>query len=47
VETSDTGIISTSKIIWLICYPGFSKYFPETVNDKYKWITDPFHLDMP
>jgi hypothetical protein len=46
VETSDTGTISISKIIWLICNPGFSKYFPETMSDEYKWITDPYHLDM-
>jgi hypothetical protein len=25
----------------------FSKYFPEVVNDKYKWIPDPFHVDSP
>jgi hypothetical protein len=22
----------------------FSKYFPEAVSDKYKWIMDPFHV---
>jgi hypothetical protein len=25
----------------------FSRYFPEAVSDKYKWITDPFHADSP
>jgi hypothetical protein len=24
----------------------FSKYFPEAVSDKYKWIMDPFHVDL-
>lgn len=23
----------------------FSKYLPEAISDKYKWITDPFHVD--
>jgi hypothetical protein len=23
----------------------FSQYFPEAVSNKYKWITDPFHVD--
>jgi hypothetical protein len=27
LETSDTGIISVSKIIWLICSPGFLDLF--------------------
>jgi hypothetical protein len=40
-------LISVSKITWLICSPGFVKYFPEAVTDKYKWITDPFHADFP
>jgi hypothetical protein len=40
-------LISVSKITWLICSPGFCKYFPEAVTDKYKWITDPFHADSP
>jgi hypothetical protein len=40
-------LISVSKITWLICSPGFVKYFPEAVTDKYKWIKDPFHADSP
>lgn len=25
----------------------FTKYFPEAVSGKYKWITDPFQADSP
>jgi hypothetical protein len=24
-----------------------SKYFPKALSDKYKWMTDPFHADLP
>lgn len=24
---------------------GFSKYFPEVLSDKYRWMTDPFHVN--
>jgi hypothetical protein len=40
-------LINVSKITWLICSPGFVKYFPEAVTDKYKLIIDPFHADSP
>jgi hypothetical protein len=40
-------LISVFKITWLICSPGFVKYFPEAVPDKYKCISDPFHADPP
>jgi hypothetical protein len=31
-------------VIWKA---GFSKDFPETVNDKYVWIADSFNADSP
>jgi hypothetical protein len=46
VETSDTGIDQCIKDHLVNLQPRFSKYFPEAVSDKYKWITDPFHADL-
>jgi hypothetical protein len=43
VERSDTGIDQCIKDDLVNLQSRFSKYFPETVSDKCKWITDPFH----
>jgi hypothetical protein len=42
METSDIGIDQciTDHLVNL-------QSIPESVTDKYKWITDPFHADSP
>jgi hypothetical protein len=45
VETSDIGIDQCLKDHLVNLQSRFSKYFPEAVTDKYKWIMDPFHAD--
>jgi hypothetical protein len=47
METSDTGIDQCIKDHLLNLQSRFSKYFPEIVSDKYKWITDLFYADSP
>jgi hypothetical protein len=39
-------LISVSKITWLIWSAGFLS-ISRAVSNKYKWITDPFHVDSP
>jgi hypothetical protein len=46
VETSGIGIEQCIKDHLVNLQSGSSKYFPETVTDEYKWITDPFHADF-
>jgi hypothetical protein len=38
-EASDTGIDQCIKNHLVNLQSRFSKYFPEVVSDKYKWIT--------
>jgi hypothetical protein len=45
VETSDTGIDQWNKGHLVNLQSRFSKYRPEAVSDKHKWITDQFHAD--
>jgi hypothetical protein len=45
METSNTGIDQCIKAHLVNLKSRFSKYFPEAVSNKYKWITDPFHAD--
>jgi hypothetical protein len=45
VETTDTGIDQCIREHVVNLESRFSKYFPEAVSDKYKWIADPFHAD--
>jgi hypothetical protein len=45
VKTSDTGIVQCIKDHLVNLLSKFSKYFPEVVSDKFKWITDLFHAD--
>jgi hypothetical protein len=47
VEKSDTGIDQCIKDHLVNPLSRFSKYFPEVVSDKYKWITDSFCADSP
>jgi hypothetical protein len=47
VETKDAGIDQCIKDHLLNSWSRFSKYFPEAVCDKYKWITGPFYAAMP
>jgi hypothetical protein len=44
-ETSDTGIYQCIEDHLVNLQSKFSKYFPESLRDKYKWITDPFHAE--
>jgi hypothetical protein len=45
--TSDTGIDECITDHLVNLQSRFSKYFPEAVSDKYKWIMDPFHAHSP
>jgi hypothetical protein len=45
VERSDTGIDQCIKDDLITLQSRLSKYSPEAVSDKCKWITDPFHAD--
>jgi hypothetical protein len=47
VETSDTRIDQCFKNHFVNLQCRFSKNFPEAVNDKYRWIMDPFHAGSP
>jgi hypothetical protein len=47
VEKSNTDIDQCIKDQLVNLQFRFSKYFPETVSGKYKWIMDPFHADLP
>jgi hypothetical protein len=47
VEASDTGIDQRIKNHLVNLQSRFSKYFTEAVSDKYKRITDSFHVDSP
>jgi hypothetical protein len=47
VETSDNGIDQYIEDHLANLQSRFSKYFPEAVSDKYKWIIDSFHVDSP
>jgi hypothetical protein len=47
VEISDTGIDQCIKDHLVNLQFRFSKYFPETVCGKHKWITDSFHANLP
>jgi hypothetical protein len=47
VGTSDTGIDQCIKDHSVNLHSRFSKYFPEEISDKYKWITNPFHAVSP
>jgi hypothetical protein len=47
VETSDTGIDQCIKDHLVNLQSRFSKYFPEAISDKYKWITDAFPAGLP
>jgi hypothetical protein len=47
VETCDTGIDQCIKDHFINLQSRFSKFFPEAVNDKYKWITDPYDAGSP
>jgi hypothetical protein len=45
VETSDIEFDQCIKDHLVNLQSRFSKYFPEAVSDKYKWITDPFRAN--
>jgi hypothetical protein len=47
VERSDTGNDQFIRDHFVNLQFRFSKYFPETVSDKYKWIADKFHTESP
>jgi hypothetical protein len=47
VETSDTVIDPSIKDRLVNLQSRFSKYFSSAISDKYKWITDPFHVVSP
>jgi hypothetical protein len=47
VETSDTGTDQCIRYHLVNLQSRFSKYYPEAVGDKYKWITDLFHDSSP
>jgi hypothetical protein len=47
MKTSDNEINQCVKDHLVNLQSSFSKYFPETLSDKYKWVTDPFHADSP
>jgi hypothetical protein len=47
VGTNDTGTGQCIKDCLVNLQSMFSKYFPEAVSDKYKWIMDPIHVDTP
>jgi hypothetical protein len=47
VEASDTGIDQCIKDRLVNLQSRLSKCFPEAVIDKYLWISDPFHADLP
>jgi hypothetical protein len=47
METSKSGIDQCIKDRLVNLQSRFSKYFPEAISDKYKWIMDPFHVDSP
>jgi hypothetical protein len=47
LETSDNGITQCIKNHLVNRQSRFSKYFPQAVSDKYKWIMVPFHADSP
>jgi hypothetical protein len=46
-ETSDIATDQCIKDQLVNQQSMFSKYFPEAVSVKYRWITDPFHADSP
>jgi hypothetical protein len=47
VGTENSGIDQCIKDHLVNLQSRFSKYRPETIRDKYKWITDQFHVDSP
>jgi hypothetical protein len=47
VEANDAGIDQCIKDHLVTLQSRVSKYFPEAVSNKYKWIMDPFHADLP
>jgi hypothetical protein len=47
MEISETGIERFIREHLINLQSSFSKYFLEKMNDKYSWITDPFHEVSP
>jgi hypothetical protein len=47
MEISETGVERCVREHLINLQSSFSKYFPEKMDDKYSWITDPFHEVSP
>jgi hypothetical protein len=47
MEISGTRIDQCIKHQLVNVQSRFSKYFPEALRDKYKWIIDPFRANLP
>jgi hypothetical protein len=47
MKISETGIERCIREHLMNLQSGSSKYFPEKMNDKYRWIRDPFHEVSP
>jgi hypothetical protein len=47
MEISEIGIQRYIREHLINLQSGFSKYFPEKMNDKYSWIRDPLHEVSP
>jgi hypothetical protein len=47
MEISENGIERCVREHLINLQSSFCKYFPEKMNDKYRWIRDPFHDVSP